>query len=69
MTVTCAGTMSGCENGEAILSHIEVLLMDGESVSKRRPLEKHQANEDYADDVWALVDADVSKLLGERVRV
>ena len=42
---------------EAILSHIEVLLMDGESVPKQRPLEEHQANVDYADGVWALVDA------------
>ena len=54
---------------EAILSHIEVLLMDGESVPKQRPLEEHQANEDFSDGVWALVDADVSKLSGKRVRV
>ncbi|MXX93224.1 MAG: hypothetical protein F4Y63_07225 [Chloroflexi bacterium] len=47
---------------EAILSHIEVLLMDGESVPKQRTLEEHQANADYADGVWALVDADVSRL-------
>ncbi len=47
---------------EAILSHVEVLLMDGESVPKQRPLEEHQGNEDYADGVWALVDADISKL-------
>ena len=28
-----------------------------------------QSNEDYADGLWALVDADVSKLSGKRVRV
>ena len=54
---------------EAILSHIEVLLMDGHAVPKRRPIEEHRSNEDYADGVWALVDADVSKLSGKRVRV
>ena len=54
---------------EAILSHVEVLLMDGESVPKQKPLEEHQVNEDYADGVWALVDADVSKLSGKSVRV
>ena len=54
---------------EAILSHIEVLLMDGHAVPKQRPLEEHQANEDLADGVWALVDADVSKLSGKHVRV
>ena len=54
---------------EAILSHIEVLLMDGEAVPKQKPLKVHQENEGYADGVWALVDADVSKLSGKRVRV
>ena len=54
---------------EAILSHIEVLLMDGESVPKQKSLEEHQTNEDYTDGVWALVDADVSKLSGKSVRV
>ncbi len=54
---------------EAILSHIEVLLMDGESVPRQRPLEEHQANEDFADGVWALVEADISKLSGKSVRV
>ena len=39
---------------EAILSHIEVLLMDGGCVPKQRSLEEHQANADYADGVWAL---------------
>ena len=47
---------------EAILSHIEVLLMDGESIPETQPLEVHQANQDYADGVWALVDADLSKV-------
>ena len=54
---------------EAILSHIEVLLMDGHAVPKHRPIEEHRSNEDYADGVWALVDADVSKLSSKRVRV
>ena len=34
-----------------------------------RSSEEHQANEDFAGGVWALVDADVSKLSGKRVRV
>ena len=54
---------------EAILSHIEVLLMDGHAVPKQRPIEEHRSSEDYANGVWALVDADVSKLSGKRVRV
>ncbi len=54
---------------EAILSHIEVLLMDGHPIPKQRPIEEHQSNEDFGGGVWALVDADVSKLSGKRVRV
>ncbi len=54
---------------EAILSHIEVLLMDGHPVPSQRPIEEHRANGDYSGGVWALVDADVSKLSGKRVRV
>ncbi len=49
---------------EAILSHIEALLMDGEAVPKQRPLKVHQENEDYADSVWALVD-EAAKREGE----
>ena len=54
---------------EAILSHIEVLLMDGHSVPQQIPIEEHQANEDFRGGIWALVDADVSKLSGKHVRV
>ena len=54
---------------EAILSHIEVLMMDGEAIPTAIPLEEHQSNEDYAGGFWALVDADISKLSGKRVRV
>ncbi len=54
---------------EAILSHIEVLMMDGKAVPTTLPLEEHQSNEDYAGGFWALVDADISKLSSKRVRV
>lgn len=54
---------------EAILGHVEVLLMDGHAVPKQKPIEEHRANEDFTDGVWALVDADVSQLSGKRVRV
>ena len=43
--------------------------MDGHAVPKQRLIEEHRSNEDYANGVWALVDADVSKLSGKRVRV
>ena len=54
---------------EAIACHIEGLLMDGEPVPERKPLQIHQANEGYADGIWALVDTDVSKLSGKTIRI
>ena len=54
---------------EAVLCHIEGLLMEGDPMPTNKPLDLHQSNEDYADGIWALVDADVSKLSGKRVRV
>ena len=54
---------------EAIVGHIETLLMDGQRVPEQRPLEVHQADPDLAGGVWGLVDVDVSKLSGKTVRV
>ena len=54
---------------EAIICHVEGLLMDGEPVPQKRELRVHQANADYAGGIWALVDVDVSKLSGKTVRV
>ena len=54
---------------EAIACHIEGLFMDGEPVPERKSLQVHQANEDYAGGVWALVDTDVSKLSDKTMRI
>ena len=54
---------------EAIVGHIEALLMDGQSVPEQRPLQDHQANPDFAGGIWGLVDVDMSKLSSETVRV
>ena len=54
---------------EAILSHVDVLLMGGEVVPKQKPMEEHRTNEYYSGGIWALVEADMSKLSGKRVRV
>ena len=54
---------------EAIVGHIETLLMDGQRVPEQRPLEVHQADRDLAGGIWGLVDVDVSKLSGKTVRV
>ena len=54
---------------EAICSHIEVLLEDGESIPAQKPLEVHRADEYLADGLWALVDVDLSKISGHVVNV
>ena len=54
---------------EAIAGHIETLLIDGEPIPENAPLEMHQANQDYTDGIWGLVDVDVSKLSDKTVRV
>lgn len=54
---------------EAIASHIETLLMEGQPIPEQRPLEIHQADAAYADGVWALVEVDLAKLSGKAVRI
>ena len=50
-----------------ILGHIETLLMDGQPVPERTPIEEHQANEDYRNGMWGFVDVDLSKV-GRRAK-
>ena len=47
---------------EAIVGHIETLLMDGQDIPEQHPLQVHQANPDFADGIWALVEVDISRL-------
>lgn len=54
---------------EAVACHIEGLLMDGESIPERQPIELHQSNQDFENGVWALIDVDISKLSSKTVRV
>ena len=54
---------------EAILCHIEGLLIDNQTIPDKSPLEVHLADEFYADGIWALVDVDLSELSVEKVEV
>ena len=54
---------------EAIVGHVETLLMDGQPVPEQRPLQAHEADPGFADGVWALVDVDMTKLSGKAVRI
>ena len=47
---------------EAIKGHIEVILMEGESIPEKKPLPVHKENEDFAGGMWASVSVDLSDL-------
>ena len=54
---------------EAITGHIETLLMVGLPIPELRSLQEHQADPDFADGIWALVDIDLSKISVKTVQV
>lgn len=54
---------------EAIETHIEGMLMDGESIPLPKTIEFHVDNPDYMGGVWAIVEVDISKLSGKTRRV
>ncbi|GAB4397436.1 MAG: type II toxin-antitoxin system HicB family antitoxin [Anaerolineales bacterium] len=54
---------------EAIETHIEGMMMDGEVLPSPNLLEHHQSNPNYAGGIWALVSVDVTKLSGKSKRV
>lgn len=54
---------------EAILCHLEGLLLDDQPVPTKRSIEIHRSNPEFSGCVWAIVDADVSRLSGRTVRV
>ena len=54
---------------EAIAFHVEGLLLQGEPAPTPEPLAEHQANPDYAEGVWVLVDVDLAILSDQVVRL
>ena len=68
---SAGGTMDEAlqEVVEAIETHLEGMLLDGESVPAPKAIEDHQSNPDYAGGVWALVTVDITKLSGKTRRV
>ena len=54
---------------EAILCHVEGLLMDAQPIPEQQPWEVHRADPYCADGLWALVDVDLSKVSGKTVQV
>lgn len=54
---------------EAIELHMEGMIEDGESLPDAKPIETHQANPDYADATWAVIQIDPSALPQKAKRI
>ncbi len=54
---------------EAIETHIEGMLIDGEPIPSPKSIEFYIDNPDYTGGVWAIVEVDISKLSGKTRRV
>ena len=54
---------------EAIATHIEGMLLDGERLPPPTSIDAHQGNRDYEGGVWALVPIDLGKLSGRAKRI
>jgi predicted RNase H-like HicB family nuclease len=54
---------------EAIFSHLELLLEDGEDIPTACSISVHKNNPDYADGVWAVVNVDITPLLGKSEKI
>ena len=54
---------------EAIDLHVGTYIEDGTDIPTRAPIATHQANPDYANGVWAVVDVPVEKYLGPAEKI
>ena len=54
---------------EAILCHLEGLMLDEEPIPQPTSIENHTNNPDYKDGTWALVNIDITQISGKSKRV
>ncbi|QHB18492.1 type II toxin-antitoxin system HicB family antitoxin [Mannheimia pernigra] len=54
---------------EAISFHIETLIEDGEAIPQPTALENHKNNPEYKDFIFALVDVDLTHLMGKTEKI
>ena len=54
---------------EAIEAHIELLVEDGETVPEATTVENWLSDPEYAGAVWALVDVDITRLMGKAEKI
>ena len=54
---------------DALATHVEGMLLDGERVPTPTSIDAHQGNPDYSGGVWALVPVEIEKLSGRAKRI
>lgn len=54
---------------EAILVHLEGIMAGGGPLPETHAIEKHQANEDFYDGIWGLIDVDLADIPDKAARV
>lgn len=54
---------------EAIFSHLELMLEEGEDIPVANPISVHKDAPDYAGGVWVVVDIDITPLLGKSEKI
>ena len=54
---------------EAIATHVEGLLLDGEPIPRPKEIETHRGNPDYSDGISAVVMVDLSRVSGSARRI
>ncbi|MEJ1741298.1 type II toxin-antitoxin system HicB family antitoxin, partial [Escherichia coli] len=52
-----------------IEAHVELLVESGESIPVATNLDEWQSDPEYSDAVWALVEVDVSRLMGKSEKI
>lgn len=54
---------------EAIFSHLELMLEDGDDIPLASAIADLKENPDYCDGVWAVVNLDITPLLGKSEKI
>ncbi|EHI7917029.1 type II toxin-antitoxin system HicB family antitoxin [Salmonella enterica] len=54
---------------DAIDAHLELLVEDGEAIPEATDVEKWLSDPDYKGVVWALVDVDITRLMGKAEKI
>ncbi|SPP31643.1 hypothetical protein ARAF_0785 [Arsenophonus endosymbiont of Aleurodicus floccissimus] len=54
---------------EAIEAHLELLLQDNESLPTANSIDKYFADDEYQNVIWAMVDIDVTRLMGKTEKI